>query len=206
MARPKKSSITAETTQRILAAAERSFGERGFAGTRLEDVAAAAGIRRPSLLYHFGSKDLLHDAVVSHAFDALAAALAQGLGADGEYADRVRAVVDALLAFEAGHPRLAQVILRALLDADGPRRARVLAGLRPAIDRMTAFVDHHGDARVAPGLSSAVAVATLFFGHLLRTTLGRDAPAWFGDADATRALSALLLLHRPGASDDAHRS
>lgn len=52
------------TRGRILDAAARIFESRGFAGTRIEDVAAAAGVAVPTVYKVFGSKRrLLVDAV-----------------------------------------------------------------------------------------------------------------------------------------------
>ena len=48
----------------ILAAALASFAERGFAATRLEDVAARAGISKGTLYLYFGGKEELFEAVV----------------------------------------------------------------------------------------------------------------------------------------------
>ncbi|MGH6945283.1 MAG: TetR/AcrR family transcriptional regulator [Geminicoccaceae bacterium] len=48
----------------ILAAALESFAERGFAATRLEDVAARAGISKGTLYLYFKSKEELFKAVV----------------------------------------------------------------------------------------------------------------------------------------------
>jgi AcrR family transcriptional regulator len=48
----------------ILAAALESFAERGFAATRLEDVAARAGISKGTLYLYFKSKEELFEAVV----------------------------------------------------------------------------------------------------------------------------------------------
>jgi AcrR family transcriptional regulator len=48
----------------ILAAALASFAERGFAATRLEDVAARAGISKGTLYLYFDSKEELFKAVV----------------------------------------------------------------------------------------------------------------------------------------------
>jgi AcrR family transcriptional regulator len=48
----------------ILSAALASFAERGFAATRLEDVAARAGISKGTLYLYFKSKEELFEAVV----------------------------------------------------------------------------------------------------------------------------------------------
>jgi AcrR family transcriptional regulator len=48
----------------ILAAALASFAERGFAATRLEDVAGGAGISKGTLYLYFKSKEELFEAVV----------------------------------------------------------------------------------------------------------------------------------------------
>ena len=53
MARPRLVSIKIPTRVRILSAAEARFGAAGFAEASLADIAADAGIRRASLLYHF---------------------------------------------------------------------------------------------------------------------------------------------------------
>jgi AcrR family transcriptional regulator len=48
----------------ILAAALASFAERGFAATRLEDVAARAGVSKGTLYLYFHGKEELFEAVV----------------------------------------------------------------------------------------------------------------------------------------------
>lgn len=52
------------TPERLLAAAERLFGERGVEGTSLRRVAALAGVNSAAVHYHFGSRDALVEAVV----------------------------------------------------------------------------------------------------------------------------------------------
>jgi AcrR family transcriptional regulator len=47
----------AATRARILAAAADVFREKGYAGTRLTDIAAAAGMQAGSLYYHFDSRE-----------------------------------------------------------------------------------------------------------------------------------------------------
>jgi AcrR family transcriptional regulator len=45
---------------RLLAAAEELFSERGFEGTSVRDLAAAAGCNIASVNYYFGSKEKLY--------------------------------------------------------------------------------------------------------------------------------------------------
>jgi AcrR family transcriptional regulator len=54
---------THSTKERLLDAAERLFGERGFEATSLRSVTAEAGANLAAVHYHFGSKEkLLHEA------------------------------------------------------------------------------------------------------------------------------------------------
>ena len=54
----------AERRELIVEAAGRLFGERGYDGTRLDDIAAAAGVTKPILYRHFDSKRDLYLALL----------------------------------------------------------------------------------------------------------------------------------------------
>ncbi|GAA2083735.1 TetR family transcriptional regulator [Actinomadura alba] len=57
----------AETRERLLRAAADVFAERGYDGTRVADIAAAAGVSNGALYAHFGSKaELLVAALRAH--------------------------------------------------------------------------------------------------------------------------------------------
>lgn len=47
------------TRRRILDAAVIEFGRRGYRGCTLEEIAALAGVKRSTILHHFGSKENL---------------------------------------------------------------------------------------------------------------------------------------------------
>lgn len=63
----------------ILDAAEERFAERGFAGTSLGEIGAAAGLSRAAPSYFFGSKDELYAAVLERVFAAREAATERAL-------------------------------------------------------------------------------------------------------------------------------
>jgi AcrR family transcriptional regulator len=57
----------ADTRERLLRAAAAVFGERGYDGTRVADIAAAAGVSNGALYAHFDSKaELLVHALRTH--------------------------------------------------------------------------------------------------------------------------------------------
>lgn len=67
MARRTKAEAEA-TRHQILDAAEREFLARGVAHTRLQDVAAAAGVTRGAIYWHFEDKAALFNAMMERAF------------------------------------------------------------------------------------------------------------------------------------------
>lgn len=61
--------------QQILEVATLRFAETGYRGASLRDIAQQVGITHPGLLYHFGSKEELLMAVLSHIDDRGASVL-----------------------------------------------------------------------------------------------------------------------------------
>lgn len=110
------------TRAEIIAAAERRFAERGFQDTRLGDVAADVGIRRPSLSYHFPDKEALYVAVLEAVFADWSAALPSG----GNVVERLEAAMDSWVDFVAERPSAARLLLRELANAQPQKIAAFL--------------------------------------------------------------------------------
>jgi AcrR family transcriptional regulator len=60
-----------DTKTRILDAAELLFMEHGYEATSLRQLTAAAGVNLASVNYHFGSKDVLFQAVLTRRLDPM---------------------------------------------------------------------------------------------------------------------------------------
>ena len=74
----------AEREQQLLAVAQELFAERGFRSVSMDEVALRAGVTKPILYDHFGSKDGLVVATIRQAGEQLAADIAAAIeGVDG---------------------------------------------------------------------------------------------------------------------------
>jgi AcrR family transcriptional regulator len=120
----------AETRERLLLAAADAFAQRGYDGTRVADIAAAADVSSGALYAHFGSKaELLVAALRTHGRRLLAEALA---------ADPGRPVTDLLLHIGRRLPRrrdargylIVEALVAARRDEDVARPMRDYVGER----------------------------------------------------------------------------
>ncbi len=126
---------------RLLATARGEFAQRGFDGARLADIAGAAGLSHPTLLYHFTSKAELYGAVIESAVIDWASQTEAAISGDLEGFDQVAGVIDAGFAFFATHPDFARILRREAMDA-GERLDRAIVGsLRPFLDRAITFLE-----------------------------------------------------------------
>ncbi len=61
----------AETRRRILNAAEELFVRYGYEGTRMDQIAEAAGVEKANIYYYFDGKESLYQALIGSIMDAL---------------------------------------------------------------------------------------------------------------------------------------
>ena len=95
-------SKSARTRERILDAAAHVLSRKGYAGTRLEDVASAAEVAAPAIYYYFASRDDLVEEVmwsgIAHMREHMTEVLA-ALPPDADPLDRIDAAVEAHLRY-----------------------------------------------------------------------------------------------------------
>lgn len=117
-----------------MASALANFSRRGFEATSLDGLAEGLGVRKQTILYHFGSKEGLLDAVIDQAAADVADRLAP--------ASDVTAAVDTVFRLGTQRPELLG-LLREAIRLGPPASVRVASALDP-IGRRAAGV-------VAPG-------------------------------------------------------
>jgi AcrR family transcriptional regulator len=82
----------AERPGEILEAAFDAFAERGFAGTRMEDIAARAGVTKGAIYCYFETKERLFEEMVDHfSQDILSDAGAMLAAAQGSSSEKLKA-------------------------------------------------------------------------------------------------------------------
>lgn len=202
---PASAKLDLSTAERILQAAEGEFAAVGYAPARLADIAARAGIRRPSLLYHFASKELLYRAVVERAFDQLGAELINSMKLDSEFEGRLDAVVLAFATFLDARPSLAPIIVRELIDdpehdqdtsrrGGGHGRTIMLERVVPLLGMVEEFIREGGADQIRPALPIRAAIVQIAGDLLLRSAAGSLRTPLWGPGDHARALARVLFL------------
>jgi AcrR family transcriptional regulator len=82
-----------DTVRRILDAAESLFAANCFAGTRMEEIAAAAGVNKATIYYHIGDKEKLYDVVLTRHFAYFADRLERELADCDDPIEGLRGVI-----------------------------------------------------------------------------------------------------------------
>ena len=132
MAQPAQPVTRSERTRRaVLEAAEKLFAERGFAATRLEDIAERVGIKRASIVYYFKDKRELYEAVLDSVLGGLQRALIAELSRHEDLAMRIEAAVSVWVDYVGSRPTLARLILREVANATPEKRGRLLRHTAP---------------------------------------------------------------------------
>lgn len=130
----------AEIAQQILDHARRLFAAHGFDGVSLADISKRVGIRKPSLLYHFNSKDTLRQAVLEELLAHWNDVLPKLLMAATSGTEQFDAVLSKTIEFFAEDRDRARLILRELLDRPDDIQPLLETHVRPWVTIVSDYI------------------------------------------------------------------
>jgi AcrR family transcriptional regulator len=183
VARPKLGTHKIPTVERILEAAERAFGTLGRERATLADIAAEAGIRRPSLLYHFETKDALYEAVIRRVFDALKTTLLEEMK-PAPFEEQVFNLSSAFMQFLKKRPAFGALILRDMIDGKGPSHDILSNEIEPTLSFVEHWLTTEGKGQVSPEFPIRAALLQLCVSSMLFSSAGKlQDTLWKGDPE-----------------------
>ncbi|MBP7242350.1 TetR family transcriptional regulator C-terminal domain-containing protein [Amaricoccus sp.] len=178
-------------TEAILGAALDVFSAHGFRGATLDQIAEAAGLSKPNLLYYFASKEEVHRALLERQLDDWLEPLRR-IDPNGDPETEIRAYVRRKIGMARDFPRESRLFANEVLQG-APHIADVLAGpLRALVDEKAAALRAWAaEGRIAPvdprHLIFSIWAATQHYADFdvqVRAVLGGDDPARFDEARA----------------------
>jgi AcrR family transcriptional regulator len=147
--------------EQVLLVAARTFTERGYDGTSMDELARKLGITKSAIYHHVSGKDELLRLATDRALDGLSAVTAEATALDGPAIDRLEHVVRRSVEVLVDELPFVTLLLRVRGNTTVERRA--LARRREidhAISALVAQAEAEGDVR--PDVDPALTARLLF--------------------------------------------
>lgn len=149
----RRTRIQEENERKILAAALDVFSDKGFRGASLDDIATAAGMSKPNMLYYFGGKEEIHLTLLAKLLEDWLAPL-KTLNARGDPLEEVGEFIRLKLKMARDFPRESRLFANEILRG-APHIGNHLHGpLKTMVDEqcevLEAWMDAGKIAKVSP--------------------------------------------------------
>lgn len=118
--------------QRILEVALKTFAHHGYAGASIQDIVDAAGVTKPTLYYHFKSKEGLFQALIDHAADERFRVMREAADKHDSIEKKMIAMTEAMIQHASERRDLMRLIFSYWFGPPGeiPRSVHCKNGLR----------------------------------------------------------------------------
>ena len=143
MAQPDRTRDAERTRAEIIEVATREFADKGYAGARVDEIAAKMSTTKRMIYYYFGNKEQLYVEVLEHAYAGIRA-IEQQLDVEHlDPVDAMRQLAELTFDHHESHPDFIRLVsIENIHRAEHIARSTVLSGLaNPALDVLTRILD-----------------------------------------------------------------
>lgn len=131
--------IQTEKRDVILEAALDIFSAHGFRGSTVDQIAEAAGMSKPNLLYYFRGKEDIHESLIKQLLDTWLAPLRE-MDEEGDPMTEIRSYIRRKLEMARDYPRESRLFANEILQG-APRIMPILEQeLKPLVDEKAAII------------------------------------------------------------------
>jgi TetR/AcrR family transcriptional regulator len=196
----RRTRIQREKQDRILEAALDVFSVHGFRGATIDQIAEAAGMSKPNLLYYFPRKEEIHKRLIAELLDMWLAPLRE-LDAGGDPIAELRSYIRRKLGMARDFPRESRLFANEMLQG-APRTLDMLEGDLKALvdDKAQVIRGWMAAGRLAPAdpyhLIFSIWATTQHYADFdvqVRAVLGKDRGGDGRFEDAARFLEQLFM-------------
>ena len=194
----KRTRIQLVNEEKILEAALGIFARYGFKGAAVDQIAAAAGMSKPNLLYYFRSKKALYIAVLRRTLEMWLQPL-EDIKAEGDPEAEIRAYIERKVAFSRTHAVESRLFATEIIQGAPILKQVLETRLRDLVAEKARVIEAWIEAgKIAP-IDPHHLIFTIWassqhyadFDAQIRALLGEEVEDFLGAAD--RTLSDLLL-------------
>jgi AcrR family transcriptional regulator len=153
VAQPDRTRDAERTRAEIIEVATREFADNGYAGARVDEIAAKMSTTKRMIYYYFGNKEQLYVEVLEHAYAGIRA-IEQRLDVEHlDPVDAMRQLAELTFDHHESHPDFIRLVsIENIHRAEHIARSSVLSGLaNPALDVLTRILDRGHAAGVFRG-------------------------------------------------------
>ena len=129
----------------LLDAASEVFTTRGYHAAAMDDIAETAGVSKPVLYQHFGSKLELYLALLDSSCDSLVEVVEEAIGSTADNADRVFAAMGAFYEFVSSASGEFRFVFESDLTGDGRVQDRLWKVNNDVADLIAAVIAEDTD-------------------------------------------------------------
>ncbi|WP_411891284.1 TetR family transcriptional regulator C-terminal domain-containing protein [Yoonia sp. SDW83-1] len=159
------------------------FSQFGFRGSTLDQIAEAAGLSKPNLLYYFPSKEAIHTALLERLLENWLDPL-KALDGDGDPVEEIMGYARRKLAMSRDYPRESRLFANEILQGAPRIKAILHTDLKDMVDEKAVIIKGWADAGLIADVDPHHLIFSIWaltqhyadFDVQVRAVLGTDDP------------------------------